>query len=408
MALIPFSPDHLRVNDALPFGVRDAAGQLLLAGGQVIESRERLAQLRGCRLFVDDRESEEWRRRQMSAMDEALRQNLPLNKIVQARPELQAGAKAAEVQEQSLPGQWLHVRMLADMALSEAARGPGWVGRMQELAARVRQLAARNPDAALYLLVQTAQHDLTHYSRHHALLCIVVCELMGRMLQWPEAEIDSLVMAALTMNISVTQLQDQLAQQEMPLLPAQREALDGHPEASARLLQAAGVTDTLWIDTVRLHHDDSRATVPLAALSTAERLARALRRADIFTAKLSRRASRIGTTPTQAARDACLGPNGQPDEVGAAILKALGLYPPGTYVRLVNGEAGVVMVRGRRANLPLVAVVVNGSGVPLTDPTLRDTLDRKFAVESALRSDAIKVRLNDERMLKATQLRRRF
>ena len=42
----------------------------------------------------------------------------------------------------------------------------------------------------------------------------------------------------------------------------------------------------------------------------------------------------------QAAREACLGPTGVPDEIGGALLKAVGLYPPGSFVELACGEIG--------------------------------------------------------------------
>jgi hypothetical protein len=112
---------------------------------------------------------------------------------------------------------------------------------------------------------------------------------------------------------------------------------------------------------------------------------------DIFTAKLSRRAARQPMSPVQAAREACLGANGQPDEIGGVLLKAVGLYPPGSFVELTNGERGIVVARGRRANLPIVAALVGASGAPLGEPALRDTVERRHAVKGALSSQAVRV-----------------
>lgn len=130
----------------------------------------------------------------------------------------------------------------------------------------------------------------------------------------------------------------------------------------------------------KLHHDASAHAVPLAQLSPAQQAARLLLRVDVFTAKLSRRATRRPTTPVQAAREACLGANGMPDEIGAALLKAVGLYPPGSFVELASNEVGIVIGRGRRANLPVVAGLVSASGAPMGTPALRDTLDKRYAV----------------------------
>ena len=115
-AAIPFSAEHLSINDALPFDVRNAAGQLLLARDAVIESTERLAQLKASKLFVDQRESELWRRKLAGAIDAMVRQNQTLDKIAQARPDLR---RRGDAREESLHSQWLHLRMLADMVLGD-------------------------------------------------------------------------------------------------------------------------------------------------------------------------------------------------------------------------------------------------------------------------------------------------
>jgi hypothetical protein len=99
-----------------------------------------------------------------------------------------------------------------------------------------------------------------------------------------------------------------------------------------------------------------------------------------------------------AARNIYLGPDGQPSALGAAFVKTLGLYIPGSYVRLANGEVAVVVRRGRRANTPLVFSIIR-QGMPLGEPVLRDTQERGFEVKSSEPADDIKVRLNAERLL---------
>ena len=77
---------------------------------------------------------------------------------------------------------------------------------------------------------------------------------------------------------------------------------------------------------------------------------------------------------------------------GQALIKAMGLYPPGSFVELSSGELGVVVSRGKRANLPLVASLVTATGSPLGEPILRDTAVSRFAVKSSVNRTRIKVR----------------
>ena len=124
-----------------------------------------------------------------------------------------------------------------------------------------------------------------------------------------------------------------------------------------------------------------------------------LRRVDVFAAKLSRRATRVPMSPVQAAREACIGADGKPDEIGAALLKSVGLYPPGSFVQLVSGELGIVIARGHRANLPVVAALVSPSGAPLGVPAIRDTLDKRHTVKCAVGVQAVKVRPPHEQLI---------
>jgi hypothetical protein len=75
------------------------------------------------------------------------------------------------------------------------------------------------------------------------------------------------------------------------------------------------------------------------------------------------------------------------------------MYPPGSYVQLNNGEVGVVLARGQRANEPQVAALVGASGLPLNAPVLRDTANASRAVTGSVMPDAIRVRLNHEQLL---------
>ncbi|MCW2314445.1 hypothetical protein M2244_004212 [Rhodoferax antarcticus] len=129
------------------------------------------------------------------------------------------------------------------------------------------------------------------------------------------------------------------------------------------------------------------------------RLAELLRRVDIYTAKLSRRVSRESVTPAMAARDACLGASGHPDGIGATLLKVVGLYPPGTFVELANGETAVVIKRGEKAHTPIVASLRREDGGLLTQPERRDTLRAGLTVRKGVEPSRVRVSFDHRRVL---------
>jgi len=390
--LVPFSKQYLRLNEALPFGLRDAGGRLLLAAGSRVDRAEVLRDLHAAELYADESESSDWRRRLGGAMDAMLLRNAPLGRIAEARPD-ERREEQAPVRQLTLRfgEQWDELCLALDSLLRDPAGDRAWTHKLQLLCERVRALSDRRFDESLYHLIYTAGHSTDRYCAHHALLCVLVARETARLLEVDEALIASLERAALTMNISIRRLQDMLAAHAPTINGAMRAELDAHPAKSAQMLADLGVTDLAWLEIVKLHHDDSEKATPLQALSPTAQVARLLRRVDIFTAKLSRRATRIPSTPVQAAREACLGADGVPDEIGGALLKSVGLYPPGSFVALANGETGIVIGRGRRANLPVVAALVAPSGAPIGTPALRDTLDKRYAVKSAVSVDAVKV-----------------
>jgi hypothetical protein len=77
----------------------------------------------------------------------------------------------------------------------------------------MQDLLQRDTDVGLYLLFQLATNSPVGYSGSHALVCAVLCHLIAVELNLARDERDSLVHAALTMNIGMTALQDELATQ---------------------------------------------------------------------------------------------------------------------------------------------------------------------------------------------------
>lgn len=296
---------------------------------------------------------------------------------------------------------WERLRRQLASHLREESLDGAWLHQFTDLARDLRTLADNNPDLALYLLIHAAGAEISTYSAQHGMACAVVAELAARWLAWPEDEVESLVHAALSMNVSMTAMQDTLARQTDALTVTQRETVQGHAQASAEMLAGAGVQDSLWLQTVRDHHRVAEIDGFDADADTdpAVRMAELLRRIDIYTAKLSRRGSRAAASPTVAARDACLGPGGQPDSIGATLLRVLGLYPPGTWVALANGDHGIVVARGPKAHTPVVAAIRRGDGGLLMRPLRCDTQERAYAVVRGLGSREAQVRLNHRQVL---------
>lgn len=399
MQLVPVAPSALRVGHAVPFSLRDDKGKLLLVAGSVVETETMRTQLLERSLFVDFVESENFQKALAGKVDAMVRQNASLGRIAQAKVDPTQANEAQAVQRRSTDPVvvWQGFGLRAG-ALLHDPQPADYVARLQRLDQEIQEQLQHDPDSALLLLMQIASGEVHQYSVHHALLVSVVAELAARELAgWPPEWRGSLRCAALTMNIAMTSLQDQLALQNTSLSARQRTQVSAHAQAGAAQLATLGVTDPLWLEAVGHHHDS--ATGSLADLPPSRQLARMIQRADVFAARLSPRKQRPALSATAAAKATYLDEQQKPDEAGAAIIKAMGLYPPGTYVQLASGEVAVVLRRGPRANEPRVASIVGRSGTPLGEPTVRDTRLRAHEVKSSIAPKDVRVRFPLPRLL---------
>jgi hypothetical protein len=310
-----------------------------------------------------------------------------------------APAARPPVSARRLVESWQDAKMTFAVLLAAFHADASWLARLETVSERVLSLLEQDADVALYMLQQTATNEIERYSAHHALFCAVVAHLCSGWFDAPAQERRSLFAAALTMNLGMQSMQDAMARQAGELSPDQRRRIDEHPAIGVEMLRSAGVTEALWLDVVARHHQPIAAGECADPLLDAQRLAELLHRIDVFTAKLSRRRVRAAASATVAARHACLDASGHPDAIGATLLRVLGLYPPGSYVRLANGELAVVVRRGAKAHAPVVASLRRPDGTPYSQAVRRDTSERSFAVQRAVVSGELKMVLNHERIL---------
>lgn len=214
------------------------------------------------------------------------------------------------------------------MILSRPLQVHDFPAKVRQCDRWLQELVAHDIDAALYLMFQLASTSTVGYSTSHALVCGTLCHILAHELQLPSLERDSLVRAAITMNIGMTALQDELASQRERPSPAQQEAIEAHPLRSMTLLEQLDVKDPLWLDVVGQHHAPLAETQPLAGMPAEDRLSRILGTIDRYAAMISPRKSRAGRSATDSVR-AIVGQDvDRRDEVTYALVRAVGLCRP--------------------------------------------------------------------------------
>lgn len=352
--------DLVVVGQPLPFHVHDEAGRRLLAAGQVIMGASQLAMLLERGAWVDSEQAATVRRERQSAQASG---GDPL---------------MSTYREPTLFDRWEKLVWDLDALLRKVAKSLPCASELETLGRQVMVQVERDIDVALFITIRPVEQRLALYSLLHALHTATVSVVLARQLDWTEEQKLRLVLGALTMNVSMLELQGQMAVQQDPLSARQRQTIRAHPESSVALLQGAGVTDPEWLTMVRDHHERSDGTGYPNGIQAVGELAHALNVVDMFTAKISPRASRAPIPVQTAARQLFQEEQGSP--LASALIKALGLYPPGDLVLLKSGEIGVVARRGPSATTPLVACLTNAQGLPVAATSMRDTAKPEFAI----------------------------
>ncbi|MDG0853021.1 hypothetical protein [Roseateles puraquae] len=397
--LIPLPARTLRLGMTLPYDLFDAGGQLLFARGQTLRDSPLVRSLIDGGAWVSAEQTMEYQRARAHRLDTLVLKDVPLADIAKAdssfRMETQPGSppKIELGPREAWSDLLLHTHNL--LRENQPADFPARLAGLRDAA--LKRLHA-HPDATLLLLIFETSQEFTDYSARHALLTLLLADLVAQQLHLPPALREALHGAALTMNYGATAAHDRMASQADAATPAQRQAMAAHGDRAATRLAELGIQDQAWLTAVRLHHEAGPG--PLTGRSAGETLARLLRRIDIFGARLAPRRSRPALSGAKAARAVFLDEQQQPDEAGAALIKVVGLYPPGTIVRLANGEVGLVFKRGFSANEPLVAALLGKSGSPLSAPVVRDTRLASQAIAASLAPAELKLRVNLEALLK--------
>jgi hypothetical protein len=220
-----------------------------------------------------------------------------------------------------------------------------------------------------------------------AILAALFAAELGSAHAFTRHELVELIGAALTMNLGSMALHDEMAAFPGPLPGALRRSLAEHPHRAAEVLRDIGIPAS-WAQAVEQHHENLDGSgYPKGLAKGSIRLeARMLRLVDIFAARLR---VRRGRGPQYWSITRARDLSGLTEHIFGADLDSLdlslarllmgrmGLFPPGSVVRLSNREMAIVSRRSydivRAATLAPREVLsfLDANGRPRDEPCFR-------------------------------------
>ena len=268
---------------------------------------------------------------------------------------------------------------------------------VRALASAIARCCSLDSDASLAFLLAPSPHE--HKVRQPVSVATLVTTILARQ-KHSEERIASAAAAALTMNIGALELHQELYYQAEGLTSEQLATIRAHPQKSIAVLRERGVRDSLWLQIVAEHHEARDGSGYPQALRENDILleAQVVSLADRYCAMISGRAQREALLPPQALKEihARHGKSIDPALISGLIL-TMGLYPPGTCVRLANGEFAVVVHRLLDPKHPVVFAICSSSGSPYDPPRKRLTATPPLhAIEKAVPSKTVPVPIDPE------------
>lgn len=356
----------LVLNEPLPWSLYDEHGNLLFREGYVLSIPRHINALLARGAFAPEPPPEPGTQ--------------PTLELIECKaPVVAADPVFGRADRLALTLKRLHTHLQADSLKTELH--PVVLG----LAHGIVDACTEDADALLAALHLDRQHP---YLVIQQLLGATLVEMAARELGLDEPARLSLACAALTRDIALLSVQAQLDQQQGELTAAQLALVRSHPDRSAAMLAEMGVTDALWLDLVRQHHERFDGSGYPRGISGDAILpgARLLAIADSYAAMVTPRPNRAGQFPRDALKALFLDRVRLYDDPLVQLsIKTLTMHPPGTLVRLANGEFAVVRSRSKRNESIDLWSLYDSNGMPILRPQKRDSTDPAHDITSSLR-----------------------
>ncbi|MCC5611793.1 hypothetical protein LC612_34940 [Nostoc sp. CHAB 5834] len=260
------------------------------------------------------------------------------------------------------------------LMLSSYKPSEDWTSRVVSLAEQLHKFLDVHWARAQTVIASRRQFDNDGHAGWHPVFRATLLYPVLAHAMVPATQVRVLLAAALTADLAMVGLSNELAKQSQPLSGSQKLQVQSHAGESSALLRKAGVSQELWLNGVESHHgsrQEGQGSSSADEWVHYEALALCDRIAGLATYREGRPAHSLMAALIQS----CINPESRtPAGAGELLLRAQGIPPPGSFCSLPSGEKG--LVTGTLEFMALTDV----EGFPRATPARR-TLTREQALK---------------------------
>lgn len=250
----------------------------------------------------------------------------------------------------------------------------------------------RHPNALLSLVRLKTSDEYTYM--HSVAVCALMVAL-ARQLDLDEAQVRAAGMAGLLHDLGKAAIPEAILNKPGRLSDAEFAIVRGHPEAGHRILCRDGRIDAAVLDACLHHHEklDGSGYPHGLAGERIGLLARMCAICDVYDAVTSERVYKHAWDPAEALHRMATWQGHFDDGLFQAFVKAIGIYPVGSLVRLSDGRLARVVEQHPGSLLTPRVRVLAANGAE----TLLDLGDAATGLRIVRRDPAAGARLSDLR-----------
>ena len=219
----------------------------------------------------------------------------------------------------------------------------------------------RNPDASVWLTrIQAKDEGTAQHSLNVAALSIV----LGKTLDMSTREMEDLGVCAMLHDVGKTSLPIELLQKEGEYTEEEREMMKSHCRAGRDILVSTKSVMSGAADVAHTHHERPDGTGYPRGL-TAEKIpkySKIVAIAEAYDVITTKQTYREALSPSEALQELYKNRGTQFDEdLVVRFIDAVGIFPPGSIVEMVNGEIGIVLSNTKDKLRPKIILILDAN-----------------------------------------------
>jgi HD-GYP domain-containing protein (c-di-GMP phosphodiesterase class II) len=209
--------------------------------------------------------------------------------------------------------------------------------------------------------------DYDSYTIGHSVRVAALSAMLGREMGWPNDVLGELATAGLVHDLGKGRVPDEILFKAGPLDSEERKVIEFHPAVGAQILLASGEQSPVLISAAWGHHirEDGRGYPAMPEWYKQGATASLIHVCDVFEALTAVRPYKSPMSPRRAFEIMLKDPGDFHPRILSALIRSLGLYPPGSEVLLSDFRKAVVVARGPELEHPLVRVTHDPGGIPI-------------------------------------------